>query len=154
MQSEFCSWQHFVRRQEPPKMYMYNVPAQEMAKHPAKFYWPPLSEVSAVTKPRHKTCWNLLGRPKFARTPQIRQKISAVSGPKFTILRGFVEEINCCLTSFFLTVNTCLCCKDIAGQICVMVLRHQFFLGPAFPVSCMQHISDLPSKFTLGPHHV
>jgi len=24
------------------------------------------------------------------------------------------------------------------------------FLGPAFPVSCMQHISDLHSKFALG----
>jgi len=28
------------------------------------------------------------------------------------------------------------------------------FLGPAFPVSHVQHISDLHSKFTLGPHHV
>jgi len=28
------------------------------------------------------------------------------------------------------------------------------FLGPAFPVSRMQHISDLHSKFALGPHHV
>jgi len=28
-------------------------------------------------------------------------------------------------------------------------------LGPAFPVSRgVQHISDLHSKFTLGPHHV
>jgi len=28
------------------------------------------------------------------------------------------------------------------------------FLGPTFPVSRRQHISDLHSKFTLGPHHV
>ena len=28
------------------------------------------------------------------------------------------------------------------------------FLGPAFPASRAQHISDLHSKFTLGPHHV
>ena len=28
------------------------------------------------------------------------------------------------------------------------------FLGPAFPASCQQHISDLHSKFALGPHHV
>jgi len=27
------------------------------------------------------------------------------------------------------------------------------FLGPAFPASRVQHISDLHSKFTLGPHH-
>jgi len=28
------------------------------------------------------------------------------------------------------------------------------FLGPAFPASRVQHVSDLHSKFTLGPHHV
>jgi len=26
------------------------------------------------------------------------------------------------------------------------------FLGPAFPASCSQHISDLHSKFAPGPH--
>jgi len=28
------------------------------------------------------------------------------------------------------------------------------FLGPAFPVSRKQHISDLHPKFALGPRHV
>jgi len=28
------------------------------------------------------------------------------------------------------------------------------FLGTAFPASSVQHISDLHSKFALGPHHV
>jgi len=28
------------------------------------------------------------------------------------------------------------------------------FLGPAFAASCVQHVSDLHSKFALGPHHV
>jgi len=27
-------------------------------------------------------------------------------------------------------------------------------LGPTFPASRVQHISDLHSKFALGPHHV
>jgi len=38
-----------------------------------------------------------------------------------------------------------------------MVPRWQIFsdlLGPAFPASCVQHISDLHSKSALGPHHV
>jgi len=38
-----------------------------------------------------------------------------------------------------------------------MVPRWQFlatFLGPAFAASCVQHLSDLHSKFALGPHHV
>jgi len=30
----------------------------------------------------------------------------------------------------------------------------KIFLGPAFPASHVQHISDLHSKFALGPHHV
>ena len=28
------------------------------------------------------------------------------------------------------------------------------FLGPAFPASRAQHVTDLHYKFTLGPHHV
>ena len=28
------------------------------------------------------------------------------------------------------------------------------FLGPAFVASRVQHVSDLNSKFALGPHHV
>jgi len=35
-QGEVCSWQNFVRGQEPQKC-TYTVPAQETAKHPAKY---------------------------------------------------------------------------------------------------------------------
>ena len=53
---------------------MYNVPVQETAKHRAKFGWPPLSDVGALTKPRRETRWNLLGSwvgcPKPANRPQ------------------------------------------------------------------------------------
>ena len=47
--------------------------------------------------------------------------------------------------------------KDIARQSCAMVPRWRFlatFLRPVFAASCKQHISDLHSKFALGPHHV
>jgi len=43
------------------------------------------------------------------------------------------------------------------GQSCGMVPRWRFlatFLGPAFAASREQHISDLHSKFALGPRHV
>jgi len=43
---------------------------------------------------------------KFAGVPQTRQQISAVNGPKFTIVRTCGGD-NCCLTSFFLIVETC-----------------------------------------------
>jgi len=34
-----------------PRKNIYSVPAQETAKHRAKFGWPPVSDVAAVTKP-------------------------------------------------------------------------------------------------------
>jgi len=51
----------------------------------------------------------------------------------------------------------CLSYKDIARQSCAMVPRWRLFgdfLGPAFPASRVQHISDLHSKFAIGSHHV
>ena len=38
---------------------VHSVPVQKTAKHRAKFGWPPLSDVGAVTKPRRETRWNL-----------------------------------------------------------------------------------------------
>jgi len=61
MQSEFCTLrQNSIMRQQPGKC-THSVPAQEMAKHRAKFGRHPLSNVGAVTKPRY-----LLGCPKPA----------------------------------------------------------------------------------------
>jgi len=59
-QSEFCTRQNSVRKEEPPKMYMlyqnvYVVPVQETTKHHAKFGWPTVSAVATVTKPRRET---------------------------------------------------------------------------------------------------
>jgi len=54
MQSGFCTWQNSVMGQEPPKMYI-TVPAQETAKHRAKFGCLPLSDIAAVTLPRRET---------------------------------------------------------------------------------------------------
>ena len=93
---------------------------------------------------------------KFAGVPQTRQQISAVTGPKFTILRGHVGDISL-LNSFFPIVDMCLGCEDIARQRCAMVPRWRLFgdfLGPVFPASRAQHVSDLHYKFTLGPRHV
>jgi len=85
--------------------------------------------------------------------PQTPKPISAVSGPKFTILSEHVEEV----LLFFPTVDTCLSCEDIARRSCAMVPRWRSFgdfLGPTFPASCVQHISHLHFKFVLRPHHV
>ena len=89
---------------------------------------------------------------KLAGVPQTRQQISAVSFPKFSILRGHVEEI-LLLNKFLPIVDTCLSCKDIARQSSAMVPRWQFFGSCISSEPCAAY-SDLHSKFALGPHHV
>ena len=63
---------------------------------------------------------------KLPGVPQTNETIPAASGPKFTILRGHVEEI-LLLKSFFRIVDMCLSCEDIARQSCGMVLRWRLF---------------------------
>jgi len=43
---------------------------------------------------------------------------------------------------FFPIVDMCLSCEDMARRSCAMVPRWRF-LGPAFPASRVQHVSDL-----------
>jgi len=94
---------------------------------------------------------------KFAGVPQTGQPISAASRPKFTILWGCMWRRYCCLTSFFsdcryvsyLRRNSPTKLWD-GAQMAIF----GEFLGPAFPASRVQHISDLHSKFALRPHHV
>jgi len=50
---------------------------------------------------------------KFAGVPQTNETISAASGPNFTILQGHVGDI-AAEQVFFLIVDACLGCKDIA----------------------------------------
>ena len=88
---------------------------------------------------------------KFAGVPQTPEPISAVSGPKFTLLSRHVEEV-LLLNMFFPIVDTCLNCEDMARQSCAMVPRWRF-LHPVFAASRVQRISDLHSKFALRPHH-
>ena len=51
---------NFARGKIPPggkslQKCIYSVPAQEMAKDRARFGWPPVSNIAAVTKPRRET---------------------------------------------------------------------------------------------------
>jgi len=98
------------------KMYIYSVPAQKTAKHRAKFGWPPVNDVAAVTKPRRETRWNLMGYPKPASRSQ---PLVGWSSPYC----GDIWKTHCSLISFFPIVDTCLSCEDIARQSCAMVRR-------------------------------
>ena len=127
---------------------------------PAEYRWRPLSNAAVwLTPTTRMPCSNAakMRNPlKFAGVHQTRQQISAASGPKFTILWGHVDEI-LLLDKFFPIVDTSPSCEDIARQSCAMVPRWRFlatFLRPVFAESCVQHISDLHSKFALGPRHV
>ena len=115
----------------------------------AKFGW--LTPSTRVSSSNAAKTRNPL---KFARVPQTRQQISAVSGPTFTILWEHVGE-TLLLNKFFSRLyDTCLSCEDIARQTCAIVHRWWFFLRPVFPASHVQHISDMRSKFAPRPHHV
>ena len=126
----------------------------------AEYRWLPLFNAAAWLTPTTRVpCSNTAKTRnplKFPGVPQTPEPISAVSGPKFTILSGHVERY-CCLTSFFPIVDTCLSCEDMARQSCAMVPRWRFlatFLHPVFSASRVQQVSDLHLKFALRPHHV
>jgi len=127
---------------------------------PAEYRRRPLFNVAVWLTPTTRvSCSNAAKTRNLLQLPgilQTNETISATSGPKFTILWGHVEEI-LLLNKFFPIVDTCLSCEDIARQSCAMVPRWRFlatFLRPAFAASRVQHLSDLHSKFALGPHHV
>jgi len=84
-QSEFCTWQNSVRGQQRRRGIWRTSPGDGQTSCKV---WLASSERRRCSK-EAKTR-NAL---KFARVPQTRQPISAVSGPKFTILRGRLEEI-------------------------------------------------------------
>jgi len=120
------------------------------AKHCAKFGWPPVADVAAVTKPIRETRRNVLGCPKL---PNRSQPLAG----RRSLYCGHMWKRYCCLESFFPIVDTCHICEDTARQSCAMVPRWPNFgdfLRPVFSTSRVQHISDLHSKFALRPHHV
>jgi len=112
----------------------------------AKFVWRPLLDCRAVTLLRGENRWNWKGCPKLANRSQA---LVARSSPDYENMWMRHRR----LPSFFPIVNTCLSCEDIARQSCAMVHWWRF-LRPIFPASRVQQVSDLHSKFALGPHHV
>jgi len=122
---------------------------------PAEYRWRPLFNAAVWLCSNAAKTRNPL---KFAGVPQTNETISAASGPKFS--SPYCKNMwgrYCCLTSFFPIVDTCHSCEDTARQSYAMVRRWRFFasfLRPVFPASHVQHISDLRSKFVLGPQHV
>ena len=93
---------------------------------------------------------------KFARCPKLPDRSQPLVGLSSPYC-GDIWRRYCCLTSFFLIVDTCLSCGDIAWQNCTMVRRWWLFgdfLRPVISARRLQRISDLHPKCALRPHHV
>ena len=93
---------------------------------------------------------------KCVGVPQTPEPISAVSGPKFTILSGHVEEV-LLLNKFFSDCRYMPQLRRYGPTKLCDGLRWRFlatFLRPVFAASRVQHVSDLHVKFALRPHHV
>ena len=93
---------------------------------------------------------------KFAGVPQTRQQVSTVSWPKFTILRGHVEEILLPNELFFRLSIHAVVAKIQPDKVVRWCRNGDFWRFFAFCISAsrVQYISDLYSKFALRPHHV
>jgi len=86
--------------------------------------------------------------------PQTRRQISAASGPKFTILWRHVEEI-LLFNKFFSDCNIALVIKIWPNEVVRWCTDGEFFGSCIQSEPCaLQHISNMHSKFALGPHHV
>jgi len=90
---------------------------------------------------------------KFVGVPQTPEPTSAVSGPKFTIFSGHVEEV-LLLNKFFFRLSIHALVAKIWPDKVVGWCRDGDFLRPVFAASRVQRISDMHSKFALRPHHV
>jgi len=94
---------------------------------PAEYRWRHLFNAAVwLTSSTKVPCSKTRNPLKLAGVPQTRQQISAVSGPKFTILCGHVEEV-LLFNSLFPIVDTCLSSEDTARQSCAMVPRWRIF---------------------------
>ena len=125
----------------------------QLDRRPSECRWRPVFKLW-LTPTTRMSCSNaakMRNPMKFAGVPQTRQQISAVSGPKFTILRGHVEDV-LLFNNFFPIVDASV--AKIQPDNVVRWCRNGAILRPVFSASRVQHISDMHSKFTLRPHHV
>jgi len=130
-------------RGKSPQKCIYSVPAQEMAKHRAKFCWPLVSDVAVVTKPRRETRWNLLECSK------LQNRSQPLVGRSSLYYQDMWRRY--CCNKFFPIVNICLSCQDIAVQSCAMVPRWRFFASCIFSqprAAHFRHAFDICTKDT------
>jgi len=131
---------------------------------PAEYRWRPLVQRRKVwltrpTRVPYSNAAKTRNPLKLDGVPQATEPISAAIVGRSAPYCEDTWGRYCCLKSFFfrLSIQSCFGCEDSARQTCAMVRRWRFFasfLRPIFPLSRVQHTSDLRSKFALNSHHV
>ena len=124
---------------------------------PAYYRWRPLFNAAVWLTPTIRVPCSNAAKTRnpltLAGVPQTRQTISAVSGPKFAILWGHVEEI-LLLNKFFFRLSIRALVAKIQPDKVVRWCQNGDFFRPVFAASRVPQISDMHSKFALRPHHV
>ena len=129
--------------------------------HPAEYRWRPLFNATVWLMPTTTVpcsnatkMWNPL---KFAGVPKLANGYQPLVGWSSPYYQDMCKR-NCCLTSFFLRLSIYVLVAKIQPNKVVRWCRDgdflAIFLGPVFSMSHMHYISDLHSKFALGPHYV
>ena len=75
---------------------------------------------------------------KFAGVPKLANRSQPLVGRSSPYNKDMCRR-HCCLTSFFLIVDTCLSCEDIARQSCAMVPRWRLF-GDFWRLFCVLYL--------------
>ena len=124
---------------------------------PAEYRWRPLLNAAVWLTPTttRVPCSNAAKTRdplKLPGVPQTNETISAASRPNLPYCTDMWGR-HCCLISFFRLSIRALDAKIWLDKV-VRWCPDGEFLGPAFPAIHVQHISDLHSKFALGPHHM
>jgi len=87
---------------------------------PAEYRWRPLFNAASLSDVHDIVPCSNAAKTRnplnFAGMPQTPEPVSAVSGPKFAILRQHVKEI-LLFNKFFPIVDTRLSCEDIADKV-------------------------------------
>ena len=90
--------------------------------HPVEYRWRPLFNTAKFGSSPLLQCRSLTLPRRETRCPKLTNRSQPLVGRSSPYCKDMWGRY-CCLISFFPIVDTCLNCKDIARQSCVMVPR-------------------------------
>ena len=123
--------------------------------HPAKYRWRPLINATKFSWCPLLPCSNaaMMRNPlKIAGVPKLANRSQPLVGRSSPYYEDMWRRYRCLTSLFHLSIHA-LAAKIQPDKV-VWWCQNGDFLHPVFSVNCMQHISDMHSKFALRPHHV